>query len=411
MQKIIDFGMSDKVASETQDGELIYNGGLSVLLADQDSSYWKDFQRHVDGTFRHILSTMIIYIKNRTPDIMQKVLTHEIGHSLAIADSYAGGSQLNDIRYSSDIRPSIMNGAITLTCDDADALANAIYLVMKNQDPSLPDFSFSSFCKKENETGIVFKNAKQTNRKPTFQFINGKYYVTEFCRNGNIKKTLEINYKEPNALKTIAANECESVPYEIPQLPLKTENTPEAIYQQVDLSNPNRKKIPLTLNTIVQEYAPLVIREISFNSDLAQILVKIKDWRGQLLYVYAILDDTYAFGYSVPDDTSFIYNIQHHDQYTLWRDGAVFGDINPILIIQMDGLRDLIDKEKKNYYGIYKSDFQPDEYILQAFRWQEYIRKYYPVPDIKLNRIRINKKKETSFRQNLYRELQSYFSK
>ena len=237
-------------------------------------------------------------------------------------------------------------------------------VVKRNENTTLPD-DLSKFKKGEAASHNFFN------------LIDiGNAGIDAAAKNGNIKKTLEINYKEPNALKTIAANECESVPYEIPQLPLKTENTPEAIYQQVDLSDPNRKKIPLTLNTIVQEYAPLVIREISFNSDLAQILVKIKDWRGQLLYVYAILDDPYAFGYSVPDDTSFIYNIQHHDQYTLWRDGAVFGDINPILIIQMDGLRDLIDKEKKNYYGIYKSDFQPDEYILQAFRWQEYPTAY-----------------------------------
>lgn len=111
---------------------------------------------------------------------------HEIGHSLRLRDIYEGEFELKAGRYGSGRKPSIMNNDYYLTCDDADAIINSIWLTLKQSNPNQPDLSFNSLC----NDGTSFRNAQQKNKKPLLINRNGSRMFYIYCKNGNIKSTV-----------------------------------------------------------------------------------------------------------------------------------------------------------------------------------------------------------------------------
>lgn len=404
MQDIIDFGMSDQVLYFSDRDTVVMNDGVVLTILDGDDPYWRKLKSLAAGSFDKSLFYMGIYLRTSSPENLQRVLTHEVGHSLAVADSYGGGAAIKDILYSSDLRPSIMDRAIALTCDDADALANALYLTMKHK-KKLPlnnaeaDFEFKSFCQNETDEEIVFRNGMQINRRPMINFYNGYYYLTEFCKDGKIKTTTKINFRAPlNLLQTTSQSDCEGIAYTQEEPPLPKDETKE--YKLVDLTSGKREKIPASKNVVVYEYAPGIVREITFDNEVSQTMVKVKTSDGRLLYVYAILDEGRAFVYSVTDRLMFVYDTRDYKKYTLIQgnaNGKSAGGEELISPEETKAIRDFINKGRIWLYGTFESDITLDKYIMEATLWQGYMQKYYPHKDLKIKSIKISKKDMEKF--------------
>lgn len=411
MRDIIEFGMSEKVLYHADEELVSINAGLSIGILETDDPYWNRLKTLASGSFDKGLLSTFIYLRQASPAIMQQVLIHEVGHSLGIADSYGGGAKLKDIVYSSDLRPSIMDRARALTCDDADALANAIYLTMRKTNKIPQDyqdlannFEFKSFCPNENGERISFRNGMQTNKKPMLNFFNGCYYITEFCKTGQIKSSLKIDFRAPlDLLEKTTRTECDAIPYtlKVPDLPKDDGHK----YILVDLTSDKRKKVPADKNTIVYEYAPGgIIREITFNNEVSRTMVKIKNNEGRLLYVYAILDDQRALAYAVTDRTMFVYNMRNYNKFAIIqsRDNKISSsDQELITPEEAKKIRDFINKGRLWLYGTFESGTTTDKHILQATRWQGYLQKYYPHKDFKTKAIKISKKDLERFEKGL----------
>ncbi len=402
MANIIDFGASDEVAVERTN--LVINNTLQVFVLSKDDPYWAERGR-ISGFFKKDGTHMEIYLLEDDYTKPQEILTHEVGHSLGIADSYVGGANKEDLKYSTDIRPTVMGQAKTLTCDDADALAASIYLTMKKKNPDTPDFEFESFCKKEDGSRIKIRNAKQSSREPSVLVSSGKYYITEFCDDGNIKSQLEINPKEPSLNAKKDYSNCKNyIPFEYKKPEIKADDSKTNYF--VDLTKKDRKKVTPGANTVIYEYAPQIIREITFNSKEAKTTVKVKNEKGQLLYVFMLLDDKRAFAFSPNDSLMVLYNLKDYKKYTLALNNKVaFLGNNPDAADLMPDLRDLINKDRRYVVGgtfLDKTARQnPASYVIQAVRWQNYLQEYYPHKELKVKKLKIDKKEAEAFGKNI----------
>lgn len=408
MQDIIDFGMSKDLLYPADSETVGINNGVGVYILEDEDPYWRNNAPTANGTFDKSIFYMRIYLLKQEQKYLQFVLTHEVGHSLAIADSYIDTPQLENILYGSDPRSTIMDSSNTLTCDDADALANAIFITMRNKD-KIPQsmgnsFRFQSFCTPKDEERVSFQDGKQLNRKPVFAFSNGNYYLTEFCKNGEIKKTTEIYFIKPeNPLKTTINSDCEALEYKQESPSFK--QNPALSYKFVDLSSAEqREKIPADKNTVVYEYAPNIVREITFDNEVSKTMVKIKNFKGQLLYVYAILDEEKAFMYSITDHLMLVYDTRDFNKYTAIQ-GSIKstpkGSANLITVEQLEKLRNFINKDRAWMRGTFESRKTVGNHLIEATRWQGYLQKYYPHKDFKTKAIKISKKDLERFGKGL----------
>ena len=114
---------------------------------------------------------------------------HEIGHSLRLEDTYDGQFPIKAGRYGSGVKDSIMHNSHTLTCDDADAIVNALWLTRKHFYTNQPDLEFSSFCNRN----VKFRNAQQMGRPPLTIDKDGERMVYSYCKNGEVKTTTYLN--------------------------------------------------------------------------------------------------------------------------------------------------------------------------------------------------------------------------
>lgn len=403
MREVIDFGASDDVAAKRS--KMVVNDTLQVVVLSKDDPYWAKRQQ-TSGFFKKNGTHMEIYLLEDDFTKPQEILTHEVGHSLGIADSYLGGANKEDLEYSTDIRATIMDGlALVLTCDDADALAASIYVTMKKKNPDLPDFEFESFCKKEDGSRIKIRNAKQRSRKPSVLVANGKYYITEFCDDGNIKSQLEINPREPKLNEKKDYSDCKvSIPFEYKKPEITSDASKNNYF--VDLTEKNRKKITPDANTVVYEYAPKIIREITFNGKEAKTTVKVKNEKGQLLYVFMLLDDKRAFAFSPNDSLMVLYDLKDYKKYSLaLNDKVVYLENNPDAVDLMPDLRALINKDRRYVVNGTFADRiaiqNPASYVIQAVRWQNYLQEYYPHKELKIKKLKIDKKEAEAFGKNI----------
>lgn len=100
---------------------------------------------------------------------LNNLLTHELGHSLGLADQYAGGrDNASEQYYTPDIQKTVMNGASLFTslgCDDADAMVNLLDVAVLSNKRGGAD-GWRSFCRKRNYSYV---NGRAV--------VNGKYAV------------------------------------------------------------------------------------------------------------------------------------------------------------------------------------------------------------------------------------------
>ena len=159
-------------------------------------------------------------------------------------------------------------------------------------------------------------------------------------------------------------------------------------------------------NTVVYEYAPKIIREITFNSKEAKTTVKVKNEKGQLLYVFMLLDDKRAFAFSPNDSLMVLYDLKDYKKYSLaLNNKVVYLENNPDAKVLMPDLRDLINKDRRYVVGGTFVDKiaikNPASYVIQAVRWQNYLQEYYPHKELKINKLKIDKKEAEAFGKNI----------
>lgn len=149
-----------------------------VFFAAQEQNYIpSNSQQHLSFYFRNTVSdicgktatgcfagwAMDIYVSlSSDGNLLNRTLTHEIGHALQMNDLYKGEIPPESGYYSSQENLSIMNRSKALTCDDADAIINALYLAAQKVGRKLPDVHFTSFCK----NGAVYHNGRMLNHPP-----------------------------------------------------------------------------------------------------------------------------------------------------------------------------------------------------------------------------------------------------
>lgn len=404
MLDVINFGVSDKVAVERDHEKSLLNDSLQVLTVSKDDPSWAN-RGNSSGFFLKNGTHMEIQLLEDDYTKPQAILLHEVGHSLGIADSYPGGAHKEDLIYGSEIRPSVMNRENSLTCDDADALASSIYLTMKDKNLYLNDFEFESFCKQDDGSRIKIRNAKQLSRKPSLLALNGKYYITEFCEEtGEIKSSIEINPRETQPITKTEYKKCKAIPFEYKKPEIKTDESKTNIF--VDLSEGKHPKITPDAKTVVYESATGIVREITFNNEVSKTMVRVKNDKGQLLYVFAILDGERAFAFSPNDSLMLLYHLKDYKKYTLSiGNSAVHTENNPDAVDLLPKLRAFINKDRLYITdGIFNDNAaaqKPASYITQAVKWQNYLQENYPHKELKVNKIKISQKDVEEFGKSL----------
>lgn len=393
MLPVLEFGVSDEVAVPRT--QILANETLLVYILPGSDSYWRDFPRFTSGTFLKTNTHMEIRLKQNSAESSPSVLWHEAGHSLGVADSYFGGSRPSDFVYGSERRTSLMGEADFLTCDDADALANAVYLHMKKNKKTVPDnFAFESFCPaKEGESSVRFLNGKQLNRPPFSAFSDGKYYWSEFCPDGDLKSVMEIDPYAALPVSVTVKKQCgePAAEYAAPQPP---ENDSETNYVLVNLLDNKRQKILFSPNTVVWEYAPNIVREITFDGDLFKTMVQVKNHTGALLYVFAVLDQSRAFAYRPLEDVMVLFDVNDYGKYVIKTGDTVRGTTQfPDAAEVFSSMKTFISKTRRWPQGNFVSmNLVLSDFVAQAAHWQNYVREFYPHPDFRLRKADVSKK-------------------
>lgn len=165
------------------------------------------------GVFKFRDGKMLVAVRKDNINVREnKVLIHEIGHSLRMQDLYDGQFYDDSGDYGSGAQWSIMHHSDTLTCDDADAILNVLYLTKKLAGKNPADFTFNSLCRWRADSS--YKNARLTNRPPLVIDYKGHRTVYTYCKDGKPHNIIKINPSNYDKLyeETQAPAECEYTP-------------------------------------------------------------------------------------------------------------------------------------------------------------------------------------------------------
>lgn len=289
--------------------------------------------RGAAACFKFHLNKMQIYAlaPNSETAYYYSDLIHEIGHSLRMEDLYDNQLPSTAGKYGSGVKPSIMLYNKELSCDDADALVNAIYLTKKLANPAFPDLVFTSFC----DQNITFKNARQQNRKPMVIDDEGKRTIYTYCKSGEIKEIRQINpVNYDNLIKTLQEpSECQMA--QAPSYALNVDENESyyiADFKTGDILSSKKvqsSQVPDGKNIYIAipDSAGLQI-EVKTDGRKIPGYVKIKDSKGRLVYLLAYLKegynlvyDAYLSGDVLPsaEASLFIYERNNKSNYYVYR--------------------------------------------------------------------------------------------
>ncbi|MDD6173165.1 MAG: hypothetical protein PUB86_02640 [Elusimicrobia bacterium] len=144
------------------------------------------------GVFKFRDGKMLVAVRKDNINVREnKVLIHEIGHSLRMQDLYDGQFYDDSGDYGSGAQWSIMHHSDTLTCDDADAILNVLYLTKKLAGKNPADLTFNSLCRWRADSS--YKNARLTNRPPLVIDYKGHRTVYTYCKDGKPHNIIKIN--------------------------------------------------------------------------------------------------------------------------------------------------------------------------------------------------------------------------
>ena len=322
-------------------------------------------------------------------------LLHEIGHALRLSDLYPEEFQPKDIEYGSGKQESIMNKGSELTCDDADAIVNALYISARKANIGISDLRFTSFCSKDR----IFLNGKQLNRAPAYVDYKGSRTVYTFCQDGSPQNIIRITPTRPDILVSHIQPpvNCEF----IAEQPVTPAPDKKGSYQIQDFQTKEileKHELPGAAFSTTYMVLPaggitLAIRRDKNNTEVP-VYAYLTDRDGSLIYLFAYLNNGYNFIYNFvlngqkqsTEGYIFIYNRQQPDQYFIFKDYAkseechgtdqncavmqnIFLDYS-ILFLRRHGLKMPV------WGGLAAQDIK--KHISNAAAWEKFLLTDYP---------------------------------
>lgn len=258
--------------------------------------------RNSQGVFTYQNGKMIIAV--RTDAMTERdgfnTLTHEIGHSLRMQDLYEGQFYSSSGKYGSGTKDSIMKNSRYLTCDDADAILNALYLTKKLTGANPPDLQFDSFCNYLNNPKTTYKNAMVLNRAPLVIDYKGSRTLYTYCKEGAPHKIIKINPNNYDKLyeEIQTPAECEYTPLQEEKLNLNGKDSyAVADFKTGKILSLNASS-PLKGNNIfmaLPESGGLAL-QVSTDGKVPGY-IKIMDKNNTVIYIMAYLEEGYNFVY------------------------------------------------------------------------------------------------------------------
>lgn len=342
---------------------------------------------------------MRIYSKvNAEGKPLNYALVHEIGHALRMQDLYDEEFRPDNTMYGSGKQQSIMNTDHHLTCDDADAIVNALYVAAKKQNVALPDISFSSFCTAKR----AFKNARQLNRNPLYIDYNDSRTVYTFCQDGTPRSIVRLSPSNPAEIyQTLQA------PVDCPHIAetISPFQPPENVSYQIrdffSHKTVTQKEVPDAKASVIYVPLPSGGFTAAFRYEHAISAmpgqVYITDEKGNLLYLLAYLHNGYNFVYnfflngSSTSTQGFIvvYDRKHPEKYFSFtnpkQDYACHADkedcakMEDILNTYTEHFIKEFALRKPFWGGFYLKTAQT--YIKEASSWENLLLKFYPQLD------------------------------
>ena len=393
-KEIIDFATGEEayICTDEKDADIrfyVKNGG----------EYLRYGPRNSQGVFTYQNGKMIIAV--RTDAMTERdgfnTLTHEIGHSLRMQDLYSGEFHATEGKYGSGPRDSIMKDARYLTCDDADAILNALYLTKKLTGANPPDLQFDSFCNYLNNPKTTYKNAMVLNRGPLVIDDKGSRTVYTYCKDGNPHQVVKISpYNYDILYETVQA------PVNCDYTPLPEKKFEPNISGGYAITDFKTGKI-LSLNTssslkgrnifmALPESGGLVL-QVSTDGKIPGY-IKITNEYNTAVYIMAYLEEGYNFVYDAYLEgtqrvypTMFVYNRKDQSKHYVYgpkekRGPSCEGEpqecekMAELLNKTLSLVRDNSDM-RLPYFGGF-GPYSAKQHFQNAQSWENYLLKNFP---------------------------------
>ena len=316
------------------------------------------------GCFKHNNNIMTIAAKPVLSDV-QITLVHEIGHSLRLLDLYQGEFQDKYAKNGSGVQISIMGDETRLTCDDYDGIMNALYTILKKQNPQEPDLDFISFCRNRK-----YHNAQQLDRKPVIVDYNNTRTVYTFCKEGEVNSILQ---SEPNNIGKIhkvvqSSAGCQHIPFnsKMPDL----DKNDDYILKDLLTREIVQTNHPATFKKhfdyfLVPDMNGLNIK-VNLEDTTAPAIVISADENNKILYLYAYLNKNYVFVFDRFERAAFVYD--RKTLYDIFTAGSCRQKTPPEKCAEMKKMRD--DMMDAGWGGIGYAH----KYIENASAWELWLK-------------------------------------
>lgn len=383
-----------------------------VFFAAQEQNYIpSNSQQHLSFYFRNTVSdvcgktatgcfagwAMDIYVSlSSDGNLPNRTLTHEIGHALQMNDLYKGEIPPESGYYSSQENLSIMNHSKALTCDDADAIINALYLAAQKVGRKLPDVHFTSFCK----NGAVYHNGRMLNHPPVFYDHDGVRTLYTYCQDGRVREIWRISPRDPNHFveQVQTPLDCPAAPGTLAQKSFVPPDTGD--YEVRDFLTQrilqSRQGSPVGSNSTTYLTFPTggFTLAVHQGDAFAPRYGYAVNEKGHVLYLFAFL----ASGYN------FIYDGDFEDAHSGYTAALVYPRNNPQVFLAANGPREFnrfcqgtpaqcraLKKQQKEALAFFAKRYELPlksvqnmqkvrykEALRHAVRWEIFIRTRYP---------------------------------
>lgn len=340
------------------------------------------------------ISIHILLSANGTP-VSKSALAHEIGHALQMNDLYKGEIPPDGGYYSSVEKESIMNHSLAPTCDDADAIVNALYWAAQKVGRNLPDLHFTSFC----QNGAVYHNGRMLNHPPVFYDRDGVRTLYTYCQDGRVREIWRVSPRDPNHFveQVQAPLDCPAAPGTLPQKPFVPPATGN--YEVRDfLTNRILQSHPSGPANGSATYFPFPAAgftlAVHHGDAFAPRYGYAVNEKGHILYLFAFLSNGY----------NFVYDGDFEDDHFGYAAAVVYPRNNPQVFLAANGPREFnrfcqgtpaqcraLKKQQKEALAFFAKryelplkstkDLQEVSYkeaLRNAVRWEIFIRTRYP---------------------------------
>ena len=386
---IIEFGSSAKAYLPAAEGKTA-NITLHFLSNYEEmSKYCKDGAK---GCYQnkniYLLYPNDLYNMPEDEKYSQEVLLHEIGHIFILDDLYNKSKENYDGTYGSGPENSIMNRSHTLTCDDADGLATALWLTLKKQNPVFTaDLDMDSFC----NNGAVYHNGLLVNRPNNFKDKGGIRTYTSYCQKGGIDQIVEVNTINLGSLILIKTdNACRG---QKNKSSILYEGKFSVVSDKLQKNFLHLKKLKGNQERIF--YTPLIKGKGGLNlfvhtDSIVPAFAYILDDNNKLVFLFAHLKGKYNFVYDYPfnehtldnlengrDSEVFVYDRNNPQDYYLYKTDKNLCDKTDKKCREMKVLAGEYFKLFRQYFELQEPDGQEKRYfpatVKYTLSWDKYI--------------------------------------